>query len=181
MMISTPWKSNRTTRIIEQRSRLYRMALSWSGDAMLADDLAQDAISRGITKRHQLADEEKLAAWLFRILHNCWMEHLRKYKPTLDIDTDAFATEHEPDREINQSQIVRSVRDAIGQLPMGQRQVITLVDLEERSYLEVAEILDIPIGTVMSRLSRARTALKKVLSPLHEDQSLKQPKLRRIK
>ena len=75
------------------------------------------------------------------------------------------------------------VRDAIATLPLAQRQVITLVDLEECSYAQVAEVLGVPVGTVMSRLSRARQALKNHLSVehQHEDRSQDRPVLRRVK
>ena len=131
IMFNTSWNHSRTELITQQRERVYRLALSWCGDSMLADDLVQDALSKAIRKKDQLRDREKFEPWLFRILHNCWMEYLRKYRPSLDIDNDEYVSDREPERDFNQSQIVRSVRHAIEKLPMGQRQVITLVDLEE--------------------------------------------------
>ena len=80
----------------------------------------------------------------------------------LSAETDLPSAES-PEEGYQQNQIIRRVRQAVGELPIGQREVITLVDLEECSYGEVATILDIPIGTVMSRLSRARYALKEKL------------------
>jgi RNA polymerase sigma-70 factor (ECF subfamily) len=180
-MLKTPWNNKRIALITMQRDRLYRIALSWCGDRMLADDLTHEAISKGVTNQHQLADPDKLSAWIFRILHNCWMEYLRKYRPTLDLDHDAYVSEEVPEINLSQTQTIHSVRQAIGKLPMGQRQVITLVDLEERSYAEVTEILDIPMGTVMSRLNRARTALKNLLSHLDDSSATGRPLLRRIK
>jgi RNA polymerase sigma-70 factor (ECF subfamily) len=148
---------------------------------MLADDLTQETIAKGVSRKDQLVDINKLSAWIFRILHNCWMEYLRKYRPTLDIDDAVYVSDREPLHDINQSQIVRTVRGAITELPMGQRQVITLVDLEERRYAEVAEILGIPVGTVMSRLNRARAALKARLSHLNDSSITDRPRLRRVK
>jgi RNA polymerase sigma-70 factor (ECF subfamily) len=80
-----------------------------------------------------------------------------------DLDDIEFESGCGPEDECLQNEIVRRVRLAIGQLPVGQREVVTLVDLEEFSYAEVAAILDVPIGTIMSRLSRARTALREAL------------------
>lgn len=147
----------------KQRPRLYRLAYSWCGDPMLADDLVQETLSKALLKQDQLKDFSRLESWLFRILHNCWMEYLRTKKPTLDIDDIDLQNDETPEAKLTEQQIVRRVRNAIAVLPLTQRQVITLVDLEGCSYIEVSEILDIPLGTVMSRLSRARTLLKKHL------------------
>jgi RNA polymerase sigma-70 factor (ECF subfamily) len=97
---------------------------------------------------------------------NCWHDHLRQRRDVTDIDDVAEAdlpTEESAEDGYLQSQMIRRVRQAVGELPLGQREVITLVDLEECSYAAVAAILNIPVGTVMSRLSRARYALKEKL------------------
>jgi len=142
------------------RPRLYRLANSWCGDAMLADDLVQETLSKAIIKQEQLKDFSRIEAWLFRILHNCWMEYLRAKKPTLDIDDVTLSSEETPQTQLAKEEVISRVRKAIENLPLSQRQVITLVDLETCSYNEVSEILDIPLGTVMSRLNRARSMLK---------------------
>ncbi len=85
-----------------------------------------------------------------------------------------------PEDEHAQSQIVSRVREAIANLPIGQRQVLMLVDLEEFSYTEVATVLAIPIGTVMSRLCRARQALKTLLQESVPQQSAKVSPIRRV-
>ena len=161
----------------KSRPRLYRMATAWSGDEMLADDLAQEAMIRAIRKRHQLKDPERLDAWLFRILANCWREHLRRRRPTLDLDEDQIVDLRTPETLHQRDDVVSRVQHEIGRLPAGQRQTLTLVDIEGFSYAETAEVLDVPIGTVMSRLNRARTALKNQLQDLCEQQ----PQLRRVK
>ena len=147
----------------ERRDRLYRLAVSWCHDAMLADDLVQDTLRKALQKHEQLKDPSKLDAWLFRILHNTWMEHLRTHKPTTDIDDIDPLDKETPESNFSDQQLVTRVQQAVASLPMPQRQIITLVDLEGCSYELVTEILDIPIGTVMSRLSRARAKLKKRL------------------
>jgi RNA polymerase sigma-70 factor, ECF subfamily len=149
----------------ESRIRLYRLALSWCGDEMLADDLAQETLAKALRKQHQLREADRLDAWLFAILHNCWREHLRRLKPQVPLDEVQFVCDRCPEYEQTQDQIVTQVRAAVSALPMAQREVVTLVDLEGLSYAEVAEVLHIPIGTVMSRLSRARRALKEALEP----------------
>jgi RNA polymerase sigma-70 factor (ECF subfamily) len=139
------------------------MATAWCHDEMLADDLVQDTLSKAIKNQQQLNDHIKLDAWLFRILHNTWMEHLRRYRPTTDLDDIDPLEERTPERNLSDQQIVDRVQQAILKLPVSQRQVVTLVDIEGSSYADVAEILAVPMGTVMSRLNRARNNLKKSL------------------
>lgn len=150
-------------KLSEQRARLHRMATAWCGDPALADDLVQDTLARALEKQEQLKDEQRLGAWLYRILHNCWMEYLRTRKPEMDIDDIELACTNCPEKQFADDQLAEQVRAAVEALPVGQRQVMTLIDLEGCSYEQVAAILDVPVGTVMSRLSRAREAMKKRL------------------
>ena len=158
-----------SVQIKERRARLYRVAYSWCHDRTLADDLAQEALARGLSHLHQLRDAAQLDSWLFKILHNCWRDCLRCQKDFQDVeDMEDFLYAHDETPEFinSRSQIVNRVRAAVALLPIGQRQVLTLVDLEEFSYNQVAEILAIPVGTVMSRLCRGRSALKDKLIEL---------------
>ncbi len=149
-----------------EHHRLYRTAYSWCCDAALAADLSQEAMVRALSRQDQLNDPQKLQAWLYAILHNCFRRYLRDRRPTEPLEEVVLV--HEGDFECAEStenanernEIVRLVRSAICKLPLGQRQVITLVVLNGCSYTEVAEILEVPIGTVMSRLYRARQALR---------------------
>lgn len=152
-------------RIGESRDRLYRVALAWSGDKMLADDLVQEAITAGIVNSHQLRDEKRLFVWLYSILNNSWCKYLRNKKLQIELDDD-FADEERsgPFKSCEESETVLRVRRAVATLPPDQSQVIALVDLEGLSYCEVSETLNIPIGTVMSRLHRARKNLLMKLS-----------------
>lgn len=154
-------------KLTEHRAKLHRMALAWCGDHALADDLVQDTLARALEKQDQLRDEERLGAWLYKILHNCWMEYLRTRKPELDIDNIELTCTDCPERKFAENQLVEQVQAAVASLPLGQRQVMTLIDLEGCGYEQVALILDIPVGTVMSRLSRAREAIKKLLQGIH--------------
>jgi len=147
------------SRIAESRNRLYRVALAWCGDEMLADDLAQETMTNGIANIRQLRDEGRLFAWLYSILNNNWRLYLRRKKTHDELSEEMPDDEHGPASQYQESEIVLRVRKAVATLPIQQRQVISLVDLEEFSYCDVAEILDVPIGTVMSRLHRARKNL----------------------
>ncbi|VAW67219.1 hypothetical protein MNBD_GAMMA09-3069 [hydrothermal vent metagenome] len=146
-------------RIESSRTKLYRMAFAWSHDAMLADDLVQEALMLALQKFDQLKDESAFDGWIYTILNNVWLGYLRKSKPSEDIDNIVIADSASPEHEIYVQQLDLMVRDAMAGLPNAQRQVVALIDLDGLSYSEVAGILQVPIGTVMSRLNRARSAL----------------------
>ena len=168
----------------QSRARLYRVAFSWSHDAALADDLVQETLSKALKNSGQLREPELMNSWLFSILTNCWRDHFRQYREMEDIEEiEDFRCIHEttPEDEHAQTQIVGRVRGAVAKLPLGQRQVLTLVDLEEFSYAEVAGILGVPVGTVMSRLCRARRALKEQLQELAPAQQARITPIRRVK
>lgn len=166
-------------KIKASRVRLYRLAFAWCHDAVLADDLAQEALTRGLSRLEQLRESERLMSWLFAILNRCWIDHLRARRDDLDDEILAELPSDlpGPDSHAERQQTVNRVRAAIAALPLGQRQVVTLVDLEELSYAEVAEVLAIPIGTVMSRLCRARGSLRGLLL----EASAAQQRLRSVK
>jgi RNA polymerase sigma-70 factor (ECF subfamily) len=163
------------------RSKMLRAATSWCGDPVLASDLVQESLTRALARQHQLREIEKLGPWLFQILNNCWREHLRRSRPSIDIDDLVLCGEHDAMGAAVQEQLVERVRRAVAELPMGQRQVVTLVDLAGCSYAEVAEVLEVPIGTVMSRLSRARNALKDKLVSYRDEIGSGRSYLRRVK
>ncbi len=168
-------------RLTAMRPRLYRLAYAWCHDGHLADDLAQEALIKALARRGQLREEEALEGWLFSILNNCWRDHLRgrrEYADIDELDEVILSDEPGPDRLYASRQTATRVRGAIAALPMAQRQVITLVDIEECSYAQVAKALDVPVGTVMSRLSRARQALKERLLAAEVKCP---PQLRRVK
>jgi RNA polymerase sigma-70 factor (ECF subfamily) len=145
------------------RPRLCRLAYAWCHDKHLAEDLAQDALLKAMDRVGQLKDVNVLEGWVFAILNNCWRDHLRRRRDYVDIDDldeAVVADDDTPERRVSRRQTTDRVRQAIARLPLGQRQVLTLVDLESCAYAEVAAVLDIPVGTVMSRLARARQALK---------------------
>lgn len=178
------WLQSREQReLMEQikasRDRLYRVAFAWCHDAALADDLAQEALTRGLSRLEQLRESAKFMSWLFAILNRCWIDHLRSRRRDVDDEllSELPSELPGPDIHAERQETVNRVRSAISALPLGQRQVVTLVDLEDFSYAEVAEVLEIPIGTVMSRLCRARDSLRELLI----EQVVAQPHLRSVK
>lgn len=164
-------------RICEMRDRLYRVALTWCGDAMLADDLVQQSITASIDNRHSLRDPDKLVAWVFTILRNTWHQHLRKQKLLHEFSDDVATKDSGPCHTCESQELVEQVRYVVSTLPEDQRQVLSLVDLEELSYCEVAQILDIPVGTVMSRLHRARKTLLARMQQLPKNKTHPSPNI----
>ena len=176
------WPLNRHRELNRMRPRLYRLAYAWCRDSHLADDLVQEALSKVMSTNSSLKEPRAMECWLMSILNNCWRDHLRTHKPYDDIDEWSESLECPlpgPADQYAAQQLALQVRQAVGALPLAQRQVLTLVDIEDCSYAEVAAILGIPAGTVMSRLARARSALKESLQGLRPGATA--PRLRGIK
>ena len=167
----------------ENRPRLYRAAYSWCHDPHLADDLVQLAMTKALKSSKQLREIEQLDRWLFRILANCHKDHYRASRDLVlfDEENDGWKEDETPEHETSRVETIERVRAAINTLPINQRQTLSLVDLEGFTYNEVAEILDIPIGTVMSRLCRARRALKQLLLDLAPNNADMRSRIRRVK
>lgn len=161
------------------RPQLYRLAWSWCHDAQQADDLAQEALLRGLERIDQLRDSAQLKFWLCRIMSNLHKDTLRARKELVDADEVVLWAEGDPESAMGRQQQITLVRSAVARLNDDQRKVLTLVDLMEFSYAQVAQILDIPVGTVMSRLNRARQRLRGLLAGERENDSVSY--LRRIK
>jgi RNA polymerase sigma-70 factor (ECF subfamily) len=147
----------------------------------LAADLVQETMEKALKRYSQLRDEKSLDAWLFAILANCWRDHCRRTKNMVDINEVTLTDHHDPEQGYEESRIINRVHRAIAQLKQEHRQVVTLVDLEGMAYNQVAEILAIPIGTVMSRLCRARRQLKDQLKDLKVEDSPTKTNLRCVK
>jgi RNA polymerase sigma-70 factor (ECF subfamily) len=168
----------------DSRAGLFRLAYMWCHDRALADDLTQEALTKALLHADALRDADKLRPWLFGILVNCWRDHLRARRPTEDIDSIEehwLATEESCEHSASRAQLAGRVRAAIAQLPVGQREVLALIDLEECSYAEAAQILAIPMGTVMSRLCRGRASLRGLLADTQAGVQAHGPGLRSVK
>lgn len=152
-------------KIAASRERLYRVALAWCGDAMLADDLIQETLTLALEKHHQLRDKERLYAWLYSILNNRWKQYLRSNRQLEELDENRPDEQPGPESTAGYLEIVARIQQAVSALSLEQRTVLALVSLEGFSYSDVAEILEIPAGTVMSRLHRARQRLIELLGP----------------
>jgi RNA polymerase sigma-70 factor, ECF subfamily len=164
-------------RLIEQEvPRLRRYAHALVKDPERADDLVQDCLERAWRKSHLWVRRTNLRGWLMTILHNLYANAARKYSnspPLVSLDD----TLHAPSTAATQAEELNAlaVREALQTLPHDQQQVLLLVGMEQMQYAEVAAQLKIPIGTVMSRLFRARERMRALLA------ESTRPTLRRVK
>jgi RNA polymerase sigma-70 factor (ECF subfamily) len=144
---------------------LRRFARALTGDATLADDLVQDCVERALRKQHLFDETRSLRNWLFTILRNLFISWLRRNgRAGAAKSVDGIRTGEDAVRPEQESQLALSdIVTALDRLPSAHREVLLLVALEDMSYREIAEVTGVPIGTVMSRLSRARLSLRSIL------------------
>ncbi|KQV44962.1 RNA polymerase subunit sigma-24 [Duganella sp. Root336D2] len=147
-------------RLLACLPRLRRYARALTGDSARADDLVQDTVERGWARIAQWRTDGDLRAWLFGIMHNLHVDQLRRTPPpAVELEDGDL-----PCAPSSGTLDMRDLERALQQLPPAQREVLLLVALEEMRYEDVAATLDIPLGTVMSRLSRARENLRRLMA-----------------
>lgn len=153
-------------RIVRERlpailPRMRRMARVLAGDPADADDLVQIALERALARAVQWRQDQPLDTWVFAILRNAWRDELRARARWLRVVADDPQAVETIAAAGAESQLdALAVSEAVARLPLEQREVVALVMVEGLAYREAAEMLDVPIGTVTSRLSRARDALQ---------------------
>ena len=146
--------------------RLRRFARGLAGSAADGDDVLQSAIEKALSRSEQFRPGTRLDSWMFRIIQTTWLDRRRSAEVRLASGGSAALEQIEgadQARQIEARSTLRSVERLIARLPEEQRAVLMLVTVEGVSYREAAEILAVPIGTVMSRLARARLALGQAL------------------
>jgi RNA polymerase sigma-70 factor (ECF subfamily) len=147
--------------------RLRRFALALTRSSPEADDLVQSAVERAISRAGQIREEDRLDRWMFSILRTSWLNARRaaalRTTEALEGHEDAWVVDGA--RAMEASLDLGRVRAAFDRLPEDQRAALVLVCLEGCSYAEASQILDIPVGTLTSRLARGRAALADVLTP----------------
>ena len=150
--------------------RLRRYARALAGDSHRADDLVQDTLERALTKFHLWRHGSDLRAWMFTIMHNVFVNQLktRRELPLDDAVEDGLQSGPQSD-----PLELRDLDTALRCLPVEQREVLLLVGLEQLSYAEASRTLNVPVGTVMSRLSRGRERLRALMSGTAAVTSLK--------
>lgn len=146
--------------IVPYIPNLRRYARALVGDRDGADDLVQDTLERAVRKFH-LWRPGDLRAWLFSIMHNVFVNQLKARKIPTDVEIDE--TIAAPTSSVSVLDL-QDLQRALGTLAPEQREVVLLVALEDMSYADVSRALGIPMGTVMSRLSRGRERLRRVMN-----------------
>jgi RNA polymerase sigma-70 factor (ECF subfamily) len=145
--------------LVDQIPRLRRYARALTGDVVRADDLVQDTLERAWRKQALWRHGSDLRAWLFTLMHNLHANQRRSESAAMLVDYDTRDLPA-PGALDEDGAALRDILRGIAQLPLEMREVILLVGLEQFSYAEAAAVLGIPLGTVMSRLSRGRERLR---------------------
>ena len=161
--------------IVAEIPRLRRYARALAGEAVRADDLVQDTLERALGK-WSLWRPGNLRAWLFSIMHNLFVNQARSPR-LVDYPGDDALPDLPTRATQNDALELRDFAHSLSRLPEEQREVLLLVVLEDLSYEDTAKVLDVPIGTVMSRLSRGRERLRALL----EGSGAAEPQLKVVK
>ncbi len=157
------------------QSKIYQHCYRMLGNAHEAEDIAQEAFIRAYVNIHSFDEKRKFSTWLYRIATNLTIDRIRKRKPDYYLDAEIKGTEglnmysqmadegRLPGEEVESMELQRYIHQEISELPPKYRSVIMLRYLEEFSLQEISDILDIPLGTVKTRIHRGREALRKRL------------------
>ena len=151
--------------VVAHHAALYRYGYRLCGCTAEAEDLTQQTFLIAQRKLHQLRETERAGAWLFAVLRSCFLKSLRRQRPAsaaaMNVEVEQFAGPTPEVEEIDREGLAA----ALDELPLEFRVVVLMFYFEDLSYQQIAEQLEIPIGTVMSRLSRAKGHLRKRLGP----------------
>jgi RNA polymerase sigma-70 factor, ECF subfamily len=142
--------------------RLRRFARGLAGSVVEADDLVQAACERALARRHQFQEGTRFDSWMFRIVQTLWIDQIRARNVRRE-DAEfsgARLASDEPVRRVEARLSLGDVRRAVEGLPTDQRAALLLVTVDGLSYKEAAAVVGVPVGTIMSRLARARAALQ---------------------
>ena len=145
--------------------RLRRFARGLAGNAAEADDLVQAACERALAREHQFQEGTRFDSWMFRIVQTIWIDQLRARdvrKESGEVAEERLGSDA-PVRGVEARLALGEVRRAVEMLPADQRTTLMLVTVEGLSYKEAAAVAGVPVGTIMSRLARARVALQQQL------------------
>ena len=155
------------SRLVDLIPRLRRFAVALTGDIDQADDLVQETCARALSRIEQWQEGTRLDSWVYRIAQNLWFDHVRARKVRgvhVALEVDAGDISGTDGRTVVESRLsLAAVNAAMAMLPGDQRVLVALVCIDGVSYKEAAEITGVPIGTVMSRLARARKQLHAAL------------------
>ncbi|WP_163971420.1 RNA polymerase sigma factor SigW [Oceanobacillus halotolerans] len=157
------------------QDRIYHHCLRMIGNAHEAEDIAQEVFIRAYVNIHSFDERRKFSTWLYRIATNLTIDRIRKRKPDYYLDAEIkgtdgldmysqLASDHrQPDEEVEGLELKQFIHNEIANLPAKYRSIIMLRYIEEFSLNEISEIMDMPLGTVKTRIHRGREALRKKL------------------
>ncbi len=150
-------------------ARLYNFACWLTQDRAAAEDLVQESFVKALKGFSSFQQGTNFRAWIYRILRNTFLTSQAGLKATVPLDSDDDAPSEPATTETPESVLLarveqQTIQKALEELPVNYREIILLCDLEEMSYQEISQALAIPMGTVMSRLSRARKAMRSLLT-----------------
>ena len=154
---------NVSAELVTLLPRLRRFARALTRNLHDADDLVQVALERALARAQQLRPDAALAGWVFGILRHAWIDELRARARNERVFAPEESGQNVGDARPGAQAERLSVQDAMGRLPEEQRLAVALVLIEGFSYKEAAHVMDVPIGTLTSRLARAREALQAML------------------
>jgi RNA polymerase sigma-70 factor (ECF subfamily) len=163
---------------IEYLDSLYSYAMVLTRNYADAEDLVQETYVRAMPAMNRLRPESNVKGWLFKILRNAWLNHLRKRRTASeiawsDVEDGSAADIAAPSQDSYHALVSKlekeQVQAAIQALPVKFREIVLLREFEELSYDEIAGLLDCPVGTVMSRLARARSKLRALLTSMEPE------------
>ena len=149
---------------------LYRYARSLCGEPWEAEDLLQETYKRalGAKRKPVVANVDEIRPWIFTIMRHVWQNQRRRISRSQEIlfeDQAAIVSNENAELAMTRKLLVSEVRAAVDSLPVAWREMVVMRDIEDLSYAQIAAVLGCPIGTVMSRLARARAALRQLLVP----------------
>jgi RNA polymerase sigma-70 factor (ECF subfamily) len=156
--------------ILACHASLYRYARSLCGEPREAEELLQETYKRALAAKRKpaAADADEIRPWIFTIMRHVWQNERRRmarWQEDLQEDAAALASVENVELTMSRKLLVSEVRAAMDSLPVPWREIIVMRDMEDLSYSQIAAVLGCPIGTVMSRLARARAALRQLLTP----------------
>ena len=163
---ATPVSQSFSDQLIAVLPRLRRFARGLAGSAVEADDLVQAACERALSRQAQFQEGTRFDSWMFRIVQTIWIDQVRargvRKEESDELEMERLGTD-EPGRRVHARLELAEVRRAVARLPEEQKRALMLVTVEGLSYKEAADVENVPIGTIMSRLARARIALQQQL------------------
>jgi RNA polymerase sigma-70 factor (ECF subfamily) len=148
---------------------LYRYARSLCGEQAAAEELLQETYKKALAAKRRPSEStiDQVRPWMFTIMRNAWQNEIRRQSRAQEVwlhDAGDLEGSESPESLLTQKLLISEVRAAVDSMPVLWREIIVMRDLEELSYSEISSILGCPIGTVMSRLARARSALRQILA-----------------